>query len=550
IIDSLPPMPVDSIVHKITNNQTFTTYTYSMIVAGETRGGIHNTPITSSRIILGTIRPYDNVPPGVPSGFVIERSGDYIRLNWNQVMQGINGLPELKPHENIRYYVYRYTQPYGGSGISLGISDTTFFIDTNLFGADVVGDTLNNYYWSIYAVDYDGNTSSFTYRVGEIDFVLKSGWSSFGIPLEMFGITNASGLSTLIPSVAQLARYRPGTGWSVWNSIAPGYNNFGVAVGDGIWAYVPVTGYNYILTIVGKVPSPTAISYNLRRGNTPWNVVIVPLHFTHLTNAAQLCGDIPNATSVARWVPVSGTIPGHWEQWVPALPSINNFPVRPGAAYFVAVSADTVWPTYVRGKGGNGYGFKPDANVEDNLFGLPAIIYGEISGETRIDATLYIEGREEETIKGRYVDGNILFQLGELPSGWKQGEIAVAKIKGENTLIEKKIKLTGEPYYKFETENVSSLPKEFALKENYPNPFNAKTIIRYDVPRDSKVEIAVYNVLGKRIKSLIDGEVKAGYRTCVWDGTSEKGIEVSSGVYFVRMRAEKFEATRSILFLK
>jgi hypothetical protein len=96
----------------------------------------------------------------------------------------------------------------------------------------------------------------------------------------------------------------------------------------------------------------------------------------------------------------------------------------------------------------------------------------------------------------------------------------------------------------------TALPKEFALSQNYPNPFNPVTQFTVDVPKAADVEIAVYDVLGRRITSLMTGEQEAGYHTVAWDSKDNRGLTVPSGMYMVRMTAGDFRAVRKVLLLK
>jgi len=89
------------------------------------------------------------------------------------------------------------------------------------------------------------------------------------------------------------------------------------------------------------------------------------------------------------------------------------------------------------------------------------------------------------------------------------------------------------------------LPKEFSLSQNYPNPFNPVTQIKYALPRDCWVRLNVYNILGQKIASLVDGEQKAGYKTVRWDAGS-----FSSGIYFYRISAGDFTSTRKMVLLR
>ena len=91
-------------------------------------------------------------------------------------------------------------------------------------------------------------------------------------------------------------------------------------------------------------------------------------------------------------------------------------------------------------------------------------------------------------------------------------------------------------------------PKGFHLYQNYPNPFNIETTIDYSIPRASHVHVAIYNIRGEFIKTLINGFKDVGHHSIKWDGTDEGDQEVSSGVYFYRMMAEGFcESIRLVL---
>lgn len=93
-------------------------------------------------------------------------------------------------------------------------------------------------------------------------------------------------------------------------------------------------------------------------------------------------------------------------------------------------------------------------------------------------------------------------------------------------------------------------PAYYVLYQNYPNPFNSTTTIRYDVSERTNVEIAVYDLLGRKIQTLFNGERKAGTYETVWDGRNTNGILVSSGVYLLRYTAGPFMQSRKILLLR
>jgi hypothetical protein len=94
------------------------------------------------------------------------------------------------------------------------------------------------------------------------------------------------------------------------------------------------------------------------------------------------------------------------------------------------------------------------------------------------------------------------------------------------------------------------LPTDYALEQNYPNPFNPSTDIQFALPADSKVSLEIYNVLGQRVNTLVNGEMPAGDHTVTWDGRNSSGGSVSSGVYFYRIQATNFVETKKMMMLK
>ena len=90
----------------------------------------------------------------------------------------------------------------------------------------------------------------------------------------------------------------------------------------------------------------------------------------------------------------------------------------------------------------------------------------------------------------------------------------------------------------------------FALLPNYPNPFNPSTTIPFAVPRETDVAISIFDISGRLIKRLISTQYPAGQHKVVWNGRSDAGIQVSSGIYFYRMKTEGFIQTRKFLLTK
>lgn len=94
-----------------------------------------------------------------------------------------------------------------------------------------------------------------------------------------------------------------------------------------------------------------------------------------------------------------------------------------------------------------------------------------------------------------------------------------------------------------------SLPVNFALHPNYPNPFNPETWISYDVPEPTSVRLVIYNRLGQKVRTLVDETKPAGRYQVRWNGCDDNGKRVSSGVYFYQFESSKYNATRKMILL-
>ena len=95
-----------------------------------------------------------------------------------------------------------------------------------------------------------------------------------------------------------------------------------------------------------------------------------------------------------------------------------------------------------------------------------------------------------------------------------------------------------------------TLPQGFALEQNFPNPFNPFTTLRYDLPEDSFVNITIYDMMGRQVKTLINGLQTPGYKTVQWDATNDKNRPVSAGLYLYTIQAGEFRQVRKMVLLK
>jgi hypothetical protein len=148
---------------------------------------------------------------------------------------------------------------------------------------------------------------------------------------------------------------------------------------------------------------------------------------------------------------------------------------------------------------------------------------GEIAGED-ITSTMFID---PGLLTGEYCYNITAWYDGPWESEWSDDAIVWVEDAG-NIMIPVNTELTG----------------------NYPNPFNPTTTIKFSLKEDSDVSINIYNIKGAVVRTLVDGEMNKAYHEIIWDGKDNTGKQVGSGVYFYKMKAEKYTATKKMILMK
>lgn len=172
--------------------------------------------------------------------------------------------------------------------------------------------------------------------------------------------------------------------------------------------------------------------------------------------------------------------------------------------------------------------------------------------------------RNREVVTEKRTEFPIQINGGEFPIvlSWNEGvEGAVLEIKDLNGKV-KKYTMEGKGSVTIDEDSYASaklviikpipasVPKEFALHQNYPNPFNPTTKIFYDVPKETRVTLKLYNVIGQEVVTLVDEVQSVGYKSIEWDARETDGKEISSGVYFYTMKADDFVMTRKLILIR
>ncbi len=99
-------------------------------------------------------------------------------------------------------------------------------------------------------------------------------------------------------------------------------------------------------------------------------------------------------------------------------------------------------------------------------------------------------------------------------------------------------------------DRTEPLPAVLSLSQNYPNPFNPITFIDFSLPRAAHVKLSVVNLLGQKVRTLVDSRLEAGFHTASWDGTDSRGTAVASGVYIYRIETGEQSFSKKMMLVR
>ncbi len=134
------------------------------------------------------------------------------------------------------------------------------------------------------------------------------------------------------------------------------------------------------------------------------------------------------------------------------------------------------------------------------------------------------------------------YQLAE----WENGKIIAEHVLTPGL----QLTITNPTVKQLTLRKIPGVPKRFVLEQNYPNPFNPLTIISYQVTSDNWVTLKVYDLLGRKVKTLVNKQMAPGRYTVRWDGTNDAGQPVSSGVYLYRIETGGFSKIKKMVLLR
>jgi hypothetical protein len=201
------------------------------------------------------------------------------------------------------------------------------------------------------------------------------------------------------------------------------------------------------------------------------------------------------------------------------------------------------------------------------LEGLAGKESGELAVEIRVnetktgrplgvvDRSLFSTEAGESRVKGKgAVDisayRGMEVSLGVRPVGLAGSAGGTTVSVAEVFIIENPFLEGGAPKEQPKLADEGSVPQAFSLQQNYPNPFNPSTEIRYQLPRECRVRVVIYNLVGQEVVRLVDEVQAAGRHAVRWSGEDGRGGDVASGVYVCRLEAGGFVAQRKMVLIR
>ncbi|MEE9555432.1 MAG: S8 family serine peptidase [candidate division Zixibacteria bacterium] len=163
---------------------------------------------------------------------------------------------------------------------------------------------------------------------------------------------------------------------------------------------------------------------------------------------------------------------------------------------------------------------------------------------------LSADPRSGNIAAGDDFDATIIFDATTLEEGTYTGALTVTGFDVNHMVDQITVPVTFHVGITGVDDGVVELPTAYNLSQNYPNPFNPTTEIDFALPENGHVTLEVFNVLGQKVRTLVDEDMNAGYQSITWMGDDEQGNNVSSGIYLYKLEAGDKTFTKKMLMLK
>jgi hypothetical protein len=477
---------------------TWTTYRVSFTADSEIW---YSSPISGFSV--------DNIIPATPTGLIAEYSDGSVSLGWYGQVD-----------EDFHYFtIYR-------NGVVCDYSVEPFYIDENVS----IEDELFYYVTATDANENESEASEEAYvSQMSLSVTYVQNWNLVGLPLT----TDLNGQLDVFPSSVEGTLFSFDETYVQESSLIPGI---------GYWLRFPVSGS----VLVQGFPIPELMLYL----QADWNLI------SGITSVVNIA-DIIDPDEII----IPGTLFGFTEAYE------AEISLEPGRGYWlrtynegeITLISDyrTAIPKFEkRTKEAN----LLSINGQKLYFGLDIPDRQELSytlppkppmdafdARFKSNVQMVKEHGEVEIInpgETLLIEFDIVIDAGE-HFNW-----VLTQEDGKDHILDGSGELVIPSAERMILERKEVIPKVFTLHQNFPNPFNPVTSLRYDLPDQSHVTLTVYDMLGKTIIRLVNTTQEAGFKSVQWDATDSMGIPVSAGVYLYQIQAEKYAQTRKMVLLR
>jgi len=464
----------------------------------------------------------DNIAPTIPTGLLTNVSGSDVNLVWDGSVD-----------EDFNYFnIYRSEEEgFTPSGEDLlGYSVEGSFSDTPPSGLEVV-------YYRVSAVDIhdnEGEPSAIASAVlmSSMSIGYFTAWNMVGLPLSV----EDSGYQALFPNAQSGSLYSFDGIYQEQESLEPGV---GYLLRMNIEDNVPFTGF-----LIDELTVDLSSGWNLFSGLS-----------SSISSDAVYSNDIVQ----------SGTIYGLDGLYYSAET------IDPGRGYWVRATEDgeITISSGVSAKQvsfvskveqansiafSNGYYttelyFGVEIPAEEILsYSLPPM-FPQMGFDVRFSGDMKVvpESGEIEVLNQSEtltIEYDIKSDAGD------KMEWVLSSESGDKFVLEGTGEITLPSEQRFALNRIPVIPETFTLHQNFPNPFNPITTLSYDLPKDSDVRLAIFDILGNEVATLVSTSQQAGFRSVHWDATDSMGRAVSAGVYLYQIHAGEFVQTKKMVLLK
>lgn len=448
---------------------------------------------------------------------------DDLPVNWSNVQVRLNGTGayQVAPDNDGNFAIYA---------------------DTGLYMLDVY---YINYlatpggYFNIHLL---ADTSGFDFTLNQRDINVQGTLQGISLPIPG-GPYNVVGGTDTYP-----------LGYHVSSSqVDNATGNYGVTVCDGDWTFTPPDIAGYV------TPAPQLVTLTDTDTDTTVNFVYTPITYQVSGNVAADPDDSP-----VTWDDVLVRLSGPGGTYEVAPDGSGDFVLDADtgiygltAFYPNYLSSPSAYSLHLLADTSGGLSFvlnERDIHVHGHLIDvalpLPDGTYNIACETDTYPAGYHAASEAVITATGEWhawlCDGNWTFTPPDLPG-------YVTPLAGYRELTElDTVSALDFSYTPLSVDDplTPSIPKEFSLSQNSPNPFNMATRIDFALPKSSDIELAVYNILGQKVVTLAEGTFAAGTHSVGWNGLDQNGTIVSTGLYFYRLTASDRVMVRKMVVLK